>query len=453
MKRIISWTMVIALLLAACTSQAVFAYDDVELTSVRWTYNVGSTGKTRFAYYQKVNGINQIAEYFYEETNDGATTYRYETTPASARDLCSITVSSSDTRVLVVDNNEKKLIPVGNGESQLTITATTPQGVTQSHTITVVINDSPYTPISAVAIGYDSDQTSSGVSYNSTDNELSIPLNQHIKLKANLAPSTASIDSAETVTWTTSDTRVAPVTNDGLVEGVHNGTATITLFIQDHGQVFTKNVQVKVGTGVANNVATFQDKAHPGETVSVTLSIQNNPGIVAALFRIIYDPQVLSLLSVDRKGIFQTGSYQAGGDITAIPYSVLWMDSLTTQNHMENGAVLTLTFDVLENAPEGESIISVECDESSTMDIDLNPVMLSIPDSSVSVTNRLPGDANGDGEVNLKDAVVIQRHLVGGWNAVIDLSNADVNGSGTVTLADAVLITRFLAGGWNVVLR
>ena len=449
MKKIVSWTMVIALLLAVCTS-VVFAEGDVELTSVRWTYNVGSTGKTRFAYYQKVNGINQIAEYFYEETNDDATTYRYETTPASARDLCSITVSSSDTRVLAVDNNEKKLIPVGNGESQLTITATTPQGGTQSHTITVVINDSPYTPISAVSIGYDPDQTSSGVSYNSTDNELSVPLNQHIKLKANLAPSIASIDSAETVTWTTSDTSVAPVTSDGVVEGVHNGTATITLFIQDHGQVFTKNVKVKVGTGVANNIVTSQGKAHPGETVSVSLSIQNNPGIATALLRIFYDPQVLSLLSVEREGLFQTGSYQAGGDITANPYSVLWMDSLATQNHMENGVVLTLTFDVLETAPEGESLIFVECDESSTMDVSLNPVTLSIPDSSVSVTNRLPGDANGDGEVNLKDAVVIQRYLVGGWNVSIDLSNADVNESETVTLADAVLITRYLAGGWNV---
>ena len=65
---------------------------------------------------------------------------------------------------------------------------------------------------------------------------------------------------------------------------------------------------------------------------------------------------------------------------------------------------------------------------------------------------RLPGDADGDGEVTLKDCVQITRYLAGGWDAVIDLVNADVNGDGVVNLKDVVLLRRYLAGGWDVML-
>ena len=65
-------------------------------------------------------------------------------------------------------------------------------------------------------------------------------------------------------------------------------------------------------------------------------------------------------------------------------------------------------------------------------------------------TERLPGDADGDGEVTLKDAAQILRYLAGGWGAVIDLENADVNRDGEVNLKDAVILRRYLAGGWEV---
>ena len=63
---------------------------------------------------------------------------------------------------------------------------------------------------------------------------------------------------------------------------------------------------------------------------------------------------------------------------------------------------------------------------------------------------RIPGDADGDGAVDLKDIVQIARYLAGGWNAVIDIANADVNADGVVNLKDVVLLRRYLAGGWSV---
>ncbi len=65
---------------------------------------------------------------------------------------------------------------------------------------------------------------------------------------------------------------------------------------------------------------------------------------------------------------------------------------------------------------------------------------------------RIAGDANGDGVVNLKDAVVMRRYLAGGWDVTLLAASADVDGSNSVTLADVTLICRSLAGGWDVVL-
>jgi len=63
------------------------------------------------------------------------------------------------------------------------------------------------------------------------------------------------------------------------------------------------------------------------------------------------------------------------------------------------------------------------------------------------------GDANGDGKITLKDAVIIQRYIAGGWGVEIDEKIADVNKDDKVNLKDAVLIQRYVAGGWNIELK
>ena len=63
-----------------------------------------------------------------------------------------------------------------------------------------------------------------------------------------------------------------------------------------------------------------------------------------------------------------------------------------------------------------------------------------------------PGDVNQDGEVNLKDAVLLRRYIAGGWNATLDETIADVTKDGAVNLKDVVMLRRFIAGGWHIIL-
>ncbi len=63
---------------------------------------------------------------------------------------------------------------------------------------------------------------------------------------------------------------------------------------------------------------------------------------------------------------------------------------------------------------------------------------------------RVAGDVSGDGVLDLKDAVLIRRYLVGGWDFTIDETVADVDGDGAVTVQDIALLSRYIAGGWDV---
>ena len=57
----------------------------------------------------------------------------------------------------------------------------------------------------------------------------------------------------------------------------------------------------------------------------------------------------------------------------------------------------------------------------------------------------LAGDANGDGAVDIHDALLIMKHSAG-WTVSLDDECADVNASGSVNIEDALLILQHCAG-------
>ena len=61
-----------------------------------------------------------------------------------------------------------------------------------------------------------------------------------------------------------------------------------------------------------------------------------------------------------------------------------------------------------------------------------------------------PGDANGDGAVNARDAALLQQY-VAGWDVSLTEASADANGDGSVNARDVALLQQYLAG-WDVTL-
>ena len=101
--------------------------------------------------------------------------------------------------------------------------------------------------------------------------------------------------------------------------------------------------------------------------------------------------------------------------------------------------------------PVGDYPIAVtyEKDNYDIYNKDLEAVDFEIADASVTVTDVICGDVNGDGKVNNIDKVYITRYLAK-WDAYqeISLAAADVNGDGNVNNLDKVILTRHLAN-WD----
>lgn len=66
-------------------------------------------------------------------------------------------------------------------------------------------------------------------------------------------------------------------------------------------------------------------------------------------------------------------------------------------------------------------------------------------------TDRVPGDVNGDGNVNSRDALAILKYASGQEVSII-LANADVNADGNINSRDALAVLKY-ASGQDVVLK
>ena len=141
-------------------------------------------------------------------------------TPSSATNK-NVTWASSNEEVATVDN---KGLVTGVKEGTTTITVTTEDGgKTASCTVTV---KSTRTEVDGVSIS----------------GNTNIKENEKTQLKATVTPSSAT---NKNVTWESSNTAVATVDSNGLVTGVKEGTATITVTTEDGKKTATCTVTVE----------------------------------------------------------------------------------------------------------------------------------------------------------------------------------------------------------------
>ena len=100
-------------------------------------------------------------------------------------------------------------------------------------------------------------------------------------------------------------------------------------------------------------------------------------------------------------------------------------------------------------------VLRVEADGSLTdMDAKFENGVLSFETEHFSLyiiaetADDIFADANGDGKIDLDDAILAARAAVGGTQGSSEelVKKADVNGDGKVTIHDALLIARFISG-------
>lgn len=214
------------------------------------------------------------------------------------------------------------------------------------------------------------------------------------------------------------------------------------------------SVVIPAYAGAANPTLTIDSaQAVKGSSVSAKLSISNNPGFAAATFKIVYDSSILKLESVTFNNEFG-GDFDELGSL-ALPVSgsdtlkavqISW-SSMT--NISANGTFLTMHFTVNANAPKDASaIVRIISNKGDFCDIDENDVIFSSVDGVIKVVEGIPGDINGDKEVNSKDLIRLRKYFTG-WDVNVDILACDCNGDGNVNSKDLIRLRKYFSG-WDV---
>ena len=163
-----------------------------------------------------------------------------------------------------------------------------------------------------------------------------------------------------------------------------------------------------------------------GNTVTVDVSLKNNPGIISMMLHLSYD-DALTLVSIGDTGLMPG---RVHGDVTD---TLFWDSGTSTENLTVNGVIATLTFKVDENAEPGEYGIrfTYNNDESDIINADFEPVDFAVVNGKIKVSNVIIGDVDMSGSVNAKDRVVLGRYLThwpGFDDTTCSVLAADVNG-------------------------
>ncbi len=167
------------------------------------------------------------------------------------------------------------------------------------------------------------------------------------------------------------------------------GTKTVNVTYSENGiEVSTSfTVDVTVAPDVTS-VWAADVFASSGETVSVPVYLNNNPGFMGFSIMIDYDDSVLTPLSVNAGDMLNGGTIDdsIGG---ALASGKLKITYYADQNIYEDGTMFTVDFAVNENAPTGDYSIGISYLQRDTFDENYENVKLVCADSLVSVSNKI----------------------------------------------------------------
>ena len=137
------------------------------------------------------------------------------------------------------------------------------------------------------------------------------------------------------------------------------------------------------------------ERALPSKTVTLTVSLENNPGISAAALEIDYDSSRLSLDNAELSETFANGAFTN--------YNLPYLTFVRSGNCSENTILLTITFTVLQDAPVGFADVTIKYQDGDITNYDEEDVPFTVISGGVDVVYYVPGDVNGDEKVNSKD--------------------------------------------------
>lgn len=155
------------------------------------------------------------------------------------------------------------------------------------------------------------------------------------------------------------------------------------------GMTATGALAAKSGKFVVSDAS-----GNAGDTVTVTVSVEDNPGIIAAALQVHYDTTKLQLVSVKNEKLIG-GSATFSQTYADHPYYASWNDALATENNRKDGVLMTLSFRILEDCSAGGSEITLTYNPGDVFDKDYNDQAFMTVAGTVTVTADSPAQGGG----------------------------------------------------------
>lgn len=184
--------------------------------------------------------------------------------------------------------------------------------------------------------------------------------------------------------------------------------------------------------------------ARPGETITLNVNIADNPGVAGAVVWIDFDPDVFDFADPeDPESCIYTD--RTGARLSLLTTNVNTPGRIgivfgQAANTVRNGALVTIELTVAEEAILGDYEIAVSVTQIKNAAREDVPCVTE--NGIVSVNNVLYGDADGNGQIDVSDIIVLCQRLLDETLSIGD--GADADGNGTLDISDVILICQFL---------
>ena len=239
-----------------------------------------------------------------------------------------------------------------------------------------------------------------------------------------------------------------------IAENAAPGNYAITTRVSDADTVDSKGNKVAIScnsgeiavsgssepTAQASIAATSTEQII-GTTFTMPVFIRDNPGIAGFTLSVSV-PDGLTLTAIRQGSLLCSGFFMEN----LSEKSVTWYDS---SNISGDGELLLLDFKVEDACTAGEHTVSLSLSDGlakNLTDENQNAVSVKFEDAQIRVLRYVRGDADGDGDVTVADAIMIARHLIHLETLTgTSLKAADVDRDGYITSADCVRLARYLS--------
>lgn len=193
-------------------------------------------------------------------------------------------------------------------------------------------------------------------------------------------------------------------------------------------------------------ITVSKTEASSGDTVTVTVTADENIGMATGGIMINYDRTALELVTCEAGNLIKNASCVINKNRSDNGVLKLYVNFVGLDNIVAGGELLTMTFKVKDDV-EDDAQLPITIDKITLYDNEETTLSVETVNGEIHVLNYELGDVNQNGTVDLLDVFAVMRYDVGLKELSASQKRAaDVNGDGTVDIADAFLIQKYDAG-------